>query len=160
MAWDDVAVPIVRGLIFDMDEPYRYADARLEQLIVISGVLVIQEVDFSVSYAIDIVSNSISPDPSNDKDFIALVALKTACMISQGEHRDVAKNAISVKDGPSTIDARETATHYGGLASTACEAYAKAKMSYQMGDGSVGRAIVGPYGMGRLPRDSRDRTFY
>ncbi len=148
MAWHDTLTQMVRGLVFDMTPPFRYSDTRLEDLILISGVLVIQEIDFSLSYSINLDSKCILPDPSSDKDFIALVALKTACLVSRGEHRDVAKNAISVKDGPTTIDGRDTATHYGGLANSACEAYAKAKMSYQMGDGSVGRAIVGPYGRG------------
>jgi len=148
-------IPIVRGMIFDMTAPYTYADARLEELLAVSAVLVIQEVDFSMSYTVDLSAVTISPDPSNDDDFVALVCLKTACMISHGEHRDAAKQAISVKDGPAFVDTKDRAKHLGDLAEDACQAYARAKLNYQIGDGSVGRAIVGPYAAGNSPDTGR-----
>ena len=115
------------------------------------------EVDFAYSYTIDLSANTIVPDPSaiGDADFEALVSLRTACMISQGEHRDAAKTAISVKDGPAFVDTKDRAKHLGDLAEDACTAYARAKMNYQMGDGSLGRAIVGPYAAGNSPDTGR-----
>jgi len=146
-------IKIVRGLINDMVSPYTYNDWRLQELIVVGAVLTVQEVDFAASYTINLCTNTITPDPSvaSDYDFMALVSLKTACMISSGEHRDAAKTAVSVKDGPSFVDTKDRAKHLGGLADNVCDAYEKAKLNYQVGDGSLGRAIVGPYGIGLTP---------
>ena len=150
MSWQTNMVPIVRGLIFDLTTPYIYDCTRLEELICVAAVLTMQELDFNISYTVDLSEVSITPDPSdaNDEDFVALVSLKTACLISQGEHRDAAKRAISVKDGPSFVDTKDKAKHLGVLAEGACSAYTRAKTNYQIGDGSLGRAIVGPYNAG------------
>jgi len=151
MAWTTDMVIVVRGLINDLVETYTYSDARLQELICIGAVLTIQEVDFDTSYTIDLDNSTITPDPSSDDDFVALVSLKTACMISQGEHRDAAKKAISVKDGPAYVDTKDRAKHLGDIAEDACQAYSKAKLNYQIGDGSLGRAIVGPFTTGNSP---------
>ena len=158
MSWKDTMVPIVRGLIFDLTPPYTYCDTRLEELIAISAVMAIQEVDFGTSYTVDISAITIVPDPASDDDFVALVCLKTACLISHGEHRSAAKTAISVKDGPAYVDTKDRAKHLGDLAEDACTAYSRAKINYQIGDGSLGRAIVGPYAAGNSP-DTGGRRF-
>jgi len=148
MAWQDTMTPIVRSLIFDLTAPYVYGCDRLEELIVISSVLVMQEVDFSVTYTSDVGASIITPDPESDADFVALVCLRTACLISQGEHRDAAKKAISVKDGPAFVDTKQRAKHLGMIAEDACSSYTRVKTNYQIGDGTLGRAIVGPYASG------------
>lgn len=155
--WTVDMVLIVRGLINDLVVPYAYTDERLEELICIGAVLTMQEVDFAYSYTVDLAATTITPDPSaqGDADFEALVSLRTACMISQGEHRDAAKKAISVKDGPAFVDTKDRAKHLGDLAEDACVAYTRAVASYRMGDGSVGRAIVGPYAAGNSPDTGR-----
>lgn len=147
MSWQTTMTQIVRGLIFDLTSPYTYTDERIQDIIAIAGTLVISDVDFSYTYTIDVSTPSISPDPatSSDDDFVALVCLKTACIISQGEHRTASRQAFNVKDGPASIDTRSKAEYLGGLANNVCEAYEKAKRSFQIGDGSVGKAIVGPY---------------
>jgi hypothetical protein len=155
MAWQTTLIPVVRGLIFDLTPPYTYCDTRLEELIVVSAVLVTQECAFSTTYVMDLNAVTITPDPSADEDFVALVSIRTACLISQGEHRDAAKSAVSVKDGPSSIDTKDRAKHLGDIADDACSNYAKAKFSYQVGDGSVGKAIVGPYNSGSTPDTGR-----
>jgi len=154
MAWQDTIVPIVRGLVFDLTSPYVYSCTRLEELVVVSAVLVIQELTFPISYTINLEAITITPDPT-DEDFIALVALRTACLISHGEHRDAAKKAISFKDGPAFVDTKERAKYLGDLAEGACTAYARAKVNYQMGDGTLGRAIVGPYAAGQSSETGR-----
>ncbi len=148
MAWQDTIVPIVRGLIFDLTSPFTYSCTRLEELIAVSAVLVTQEVSFTTAYVIDLDAISITPDPSGNADFVALVSIRTACLISQGEHRDAAKKAFSVKDGPAFVDTKDRAKHLGDLAEDACMMYQRAKTNYQIGDGTLGRAIVGPYTTG------------
>ncbi len=151
-------VLIVRGLINDLvPATETYSDARLQELICIGAVLTMQEVDFVRAYTVDLSASTITPDPSvlNDADFEALVSLRTACMISQGEHRNAAKTAISVKDGPAFVDTKDRAKHLGDLAEGACTAYSRAKINFQIGDGSLGRAIVGPYAAGNSPDTGR-----
>jgi len=160
MSWQTTIIPIVRGLIFDITPPYTYGDTRLEELIVVSAVLVTHEVDFSTTYTMDLNAVSISPDPSSDDDFVALVALRTACLIAQGELKDAANTAIRVKDGPASIDNSGKAKTLGEVAENACEAYEKAKQNFQIGDGSVGRAIVGPYNTGRSPGYTHPYGYY
>ena len=155
MAWQDTMVPIVRGLIFDLTSPYTYSCTRLEELIAVAAVLVTQELTFSTTYTIDLEAVTITPDPSSDEDFVALVCLRTACLISHGEHRDAAKKAISVKDGPAFVDTKDRAKHLGDLAEDACTAYSRAKVNYQIGDGSLGRVIVGPYAAGNSTNTGR-----
>lgn len=148
MSWQTTIIPIVRGLIFDLTIPYTYCDTRLEELICVSAVLVMQEVD-GFAYAVDLSAITISPDPSADDNFVALVALKTACLIAQGEHKEAAKTAVLVKDGPATIDTKDRAAQLGNVASDACTDYSNAKYNYRFGDGTLGRTIVGPYGFGQ-----------
>lgn len=157
MAWADVMIPIVRGLVFDLETPYTYSDARLTTLIVTAAALVVSTVDFGTSYTVDTANETIVPDPSADDDFVALVSLKAACIISQGEARDAARKAISVKDGPSFIDTKDRAKHLYELAKDVCEKYQKAEIAYKVGDGSIGRAIVSPYATGAM--SDRGRRF-
>jgi hypothetical protein len=156
MAWTTDIVMVVRGLINDMDSPYDYSDTRLKQLICIAGVLLIQEASFTTSYTIDLSEFTITPDPSSDADFVALVSLKTACMILNGEHKNAANSSLSVKDGPAFIDSTSKAKQLGELAKSICEAYNKAKFSYLAGDGSVGRIIIGPYNAGNSSDSGRN----
>ena len=155
MAWQNTIVPIVRGLIFDIAPPYTYICERLEGLIVVAAILVSQEVSLSTTYVMNLQEVSITPDPSVDEDFVALVSLKAACIISSGEYRDAGRKAVSVKDGPSFIDTKDRAKHLAGVAKEACKNYDKAKVNYQIGDGSVGRAIVGPYATGAMADSGR-----
>ncbi len=153
MSWSTTMIPIVRGMIFDLTPPYIYSCTKLEEFIVISATLVTQELTFSTSYTINLEAVTITPDPVDvgDEDFIALVALRTVCLISQGERRDAAKKAISVKDGPAFVDTKDRAKHLGSLAEDACASYSQAKTAYKIGDGSVGRSIIGPYSTYRTP---------
>jgi hypothetical protein len=146
MSWYVEMVRIVRGLINDFGSPPAYSDERIQELLCVSAVLVLNEIEFPVSYTVNLFTFTITPSPGID--FQALVSLKTACSLSRGEYLTVARQAISIKDGPSTIDNKDVAKHLAGVADTACAAYEKARINYMFGDGSLGRAIVGPYGIG------------
>ena len=154
MSWQTTIIPIVRGLIFDLVPPYTYCDIRLEELICISAVLVMQEVG-NFAYTVDLSAMTITPDPSDNANFVALVSLRTACLIAQGEHKDAAKTAVSVKDGPAFIDTKERAKQLGEVAEDACTNYSNAKYNYRFGDGTLGRTIVGPYNIGLSPDTGR-----
>ena len=146
MSWCIEMSRIVRGLIKDFGSPPLYSDERLKELICTGAAFVLMEVDFDIVYTVNLSSFTISPDP--DADFQALVSLKTACIIATGEFRDAARNSVSVKDGPATIDMKERGKLMKDVAKWACDAYNKARLGFLVGDGSLGRAIVGPYAIG------------
>jgi hypothetical protein len=143
MAWETNLLILVRSLINDSVAPYTYSDERLEDLMVTSAVLVLQEVSFATVYTIDLSTPSISPDP--ETSFETLIALKTACLIAQGEHRGYVRGAIAIKDGPSTIDAKGRAQYSKDLVDSVCALYDKARTQYVINGGSSGVAIITPY---------------
>jgi hypothetical protein len=145
MAWQDKIPLIIRGVINDMDSPYRYSDTRLEELACISAVFVANDVIFSVSYTIDIENQIITPDPSSDSAFVALVSMRTACMILNGEYTTASNKGIVVKDGPASIDTSKMVDAKKELANKACKDYDIAKKNYIFGDGSICKAIVTPF---------------
>lgn len=148
MAWQSVMTTILRAMIGDMGATPQYSDASLQSLIAVAGVMTTRELDFTVIYTIDVNSVSISPDPTVgkfDHDFVGLVCLKAALFIADGEHRNSAKIAISHRDGPSHIDAKGVAENLKAIAKSRKEAYEDAKVHYEVGDGTLGKAILGPY---------------
>lgn len=145
MSWQDIVPTIIRNLVNDTSSPYRYSDARLETLTVVSSIFTIQDVSFDVSYTIDVDAETITPDPSSDSAFIALTALRVACMIMTGEYTTASDKAIIIRDGPATIDPNRMVDAKKGLADTACKAYDMAKRNFIFSDGSICRAIVSPF---------------
>lgn len=150
MAWSTDMVTMLRILIDDYTSPYTYDNTRLQTLIAVAGQLVQTELTFDNTYTIDVSVPSITPDPvtAADDAFINLTVLKAACILSMSESRTAASKGMLVKDGPSTIDARDMASSKSGVAEDYCEAYQKAKKDYQAGNSSAGQAVVGPYNIG------------
>ena len=134
MAWQNEMSIIVRHLINDLDSSdYIFTDNRIEESILVSAQLVLHEIDFTNTYAIDVDGSSLSPDPttagSKDNSFINLVSMKTATILIGSELKTHSLNAISLRDGPSSLDLRGIVSEY--------------KMS-----GIVGEAILSPYSPG------------
>ena len=67
-------------------------------------------------------------------------------MVADGEYKNDAAKAVSFKDGPSSIDLKSRVEAKAAIAKAAAANYDKAKIAYMFGDGSIGMAIVGPYG--------------
>ena len=89
MGWQTELTIIVRTLINDLNEPYEFSDARVQQILTVAGKYVQFDVNLEHPYTIDVVNNNISPDPTVDNDsiFTSLVCLKAACIIDQGTFR-------------------------------------------------------------------------
>ena len=96
MAWT-IEIPLItRVWINDLDANPTYSDARIKQIVVVAALNVNREVSFTEDYDVDVVNETISPDPcldaSLDNDFTALVALKAACILDQSTYRTKAVN--------------------------------------------------------------------
>lgn len=153
MSWQGEMSTIVRHLINDLDSSaYKYSDSRLESSLLVSSQLVTLQIDFNNTYTINIEQCSLSPDPTDagtkDNAFINLACLKTACIIVGSEVRSEAGNAISIKDGPSSIDLRGVASTLMALYGDLCEKYDKLVLDYRAGNSVAGQAILGPYSPG------------
>mgnify|MGYP001171792944 FL=1 len=152
MAWQNEMALIVRHLVNDLDSSsYTFTDSRIEESVLVSAQLAALEVDFENTYAIEVDSLSLSPDPTDsgnkDDSFINIVCLKTAQMLLGSELKTHSLNAISLRDGPSALDLRGIVTGLKILFDDTNKKYDEAKMQYKL-NGVVGQAILGPYSPG------------
>ena len=152
MAWQNEMSIIVRHLINDLDSSdYIFTDNRIEESILVSAQLVLHEIDFTNTYAIDVDGSSLSPDPttagSKDNSFINLVSMKTATILVGSELKTHSLNAISLRDGPSSLDLRGIVSSLKILFDDINKKYEDTKLEYKM-SGVVGEAILGPYSPG------------
>jgi hypothetical protein len=151
MPWQNEMKVIVRHLVNDLDSSdYTFTDSRLEEAVLVSAQLASLEIDFDNTYAIDVDSVSLSPDPTSgnkDDSFINLVCLKTAQMLLGSELKTHSLNAISLKDGPSALDLRGIVSGLKILFDDINKKYEEATTQYKL-NGVVGQAILGPYSPG------------
>lgn len=165
MSWQNSIPIMVRYLINDTDPTnYTYSDSRVEKAILVSAQFVSLELDFVNSYTVDLVNETISPDPTDsetkDSSFINLLALKTACIIIGSEIKTESANAISIKDGPSAIDLRGVSSTLAMLYKDLCDEYDSSVDLYKF-TGNTGQAVLGPYSPGAdfIARTHNDQNF-
>lgn len=146
MTWQKEIVEQTRVLIGDMDESPTYSDSRLERVVIIATNQVLQEIDFSHIYVVDISNQTIAPDPTEvspkDTNFINLVAMKVACVVLQAELRKYALGSIMVTDGPSTISMGQVFSNIRKTYDTLMQEYGRAKFLYQCS--IAGHAVTTP----------------
>ena len=110
MSWQGQMGTIVRYLIDDVDpDNYAYSVHRIETTILVAGQLSQMNIDFNKTYDINVENCTLDPDPTvdpEDKAFITLICLRSACIIIGSAIRSESGNAISIKDGRSAIDLR------------------------------------------------------
>jgi hypothetical protein len=151
---------VVRYLIDDVDpNNYTYSDHRIETTILVAGQLTQGDVSFPNNYNINVENCTLSPDPTDttpeDRAFITLICLRSACIIVGSAIRSESGNAISIKDGPSAIDLRGVTGTLSVLYKDLCAKYETALLAYKTSalvgdtDGNiVGQGILGPYSPG------------
>ena len=152
MPWQNEMTLIIRHLVNDLDSTsYTFTDSRLEEAVLVCAQLLLLEVDFESTYTIDVDSMTLSPDPTSsgnkDDSFINLICLSTAQMLLGSELKIHSLNAISLRDGPSSLDLRGIVTGLKILFEDINRRYDEAKMQYKL-NGVVGQAILGPYSPG------------
>lgn len=161
MHWKNHASVMVRHLINDVDETsYKYSQSRLETTLIVAAHLILQEIDFANPYTVNVVEESISPDPTSDNQFMNLLVLKAACIVLGSEVKIESSNAISIKDGPSAIDLRGVSSTLLTLYKDLCEKYDSMVNGYGFG-GNNGKIITGPYSPGSdyVTRTHNDQDF-
>lgn len=150
--WQTVMTLMLRHLINDLSATQEFTDNRLQESLVVAGIIVSQQYTFDTSYTFDIEAPDISPDPvtRDDKAAIALITLKAACIIQTNRYQDAVGSSIRVKDGDSEID---TTTGFGGhkdlLTLGPCKAYDDILEDLMLEEsalrGGIGKAVVTPY---------------
>lgn len=154
MSWQGQISTIVRHLINDVDHSsYKYSDKRIETSILVASYLVTNDASFPNNYDINVEQCLLSPDPTDqetkDDAFVVLAAMKTACIIVGSEIKSEASNAISVRDGVSSIDLRGVASTLAILYKDLCDKYEKLLHDYKEDDRALaGQSILGPYSPG------------
>lgn len=133
--WEQQCVEIVRVLINDIGAVEKYEDCRIERVLLVAASQLLQEINTTITYTVDISGATITPDPveMNDNAFINLLCLKAALIITNGELRIYALSGMKVIDGPSTIDVGAAFNGVKTLYQELLNKYEKERMMYQMG---------------------------
>lgn len=153
MAWEGQMTTMLRYIISDVDASnYKFSNRRLETTLLVAAQLIAPTMDFTNTYSINVEGCKLDPDPTDsetqDYDFVTLTVLKAACVILGSEVRSESTNAISIKDGPSSIDLRGVSNTLLILYKDLCEKYEQAVIDYQAGSSLAGTSILGPYSPG------------
>lgn len=152
MAWETDLVVMVRSLIGDMTEPYAFEDDRLQQSIVVAGLLVSQEFDLDTEYEFDLSAPDISPDPTDEPDLMAmaLFSLKAACLLSLNSYQSALGGGIRVRDGDSEVDTTAGFKGYSDILTLGpCASYRKLLTDMVTKQGmNNGGAVMSPYSDG------------
>ena len=148
MSWQETTTIMVRTLIDDLDPTnYTYSNERIEQTTLVAAQFINSQADFQNDYVVDLSQFTLTPDPTNDpadNDFINLISCKSACIILGSEVKARSGQAISIKDGPSTIDMRGVAGSLQKLHDQCAAKCEQMMMDYKAGKSIAGQSILGP----------------
>jgi len=149
MAWQETTTVMVRTLIDDLDDTnYTYSNERIEQTVLVAAQFVNSAADFQQEYVVDLAQFTLSPDPTlstpPDNDYVNLISYKAACIIANSEVKASANKSVLVKDGPSTIDLRNTSGTLMDLRNSVCDKFEDMLVDYKAGKSIAGQSILGP----------------
>lgn len=149
MAWQEQLTIIVRTLVNDLDSPYEFSDSRIEQILTVAGKYVQFDVNLDYQYAIDVINQTISPDPTENKDdiFVSLICLKAACIIDQGTFRTkAALEGIRTALGPSLLSVNGNLSGFKSIIQHgACGLYDELTSHWDVKNASAVRAVLSPF---------------
>ncbi len=150
MAWQDTITAIVRVMINDLDSTnYKYTDQRIQHVAATAATYVQFDVVLDHAYEVDVVNDTISPDPTIDNDtiFISLLSLKTACIIDQSNFRTkAAMEGIRAALGPAQISTAGTLAGWKEILEHGpCQLYQEFTEHWDVSNASAVRAILSPF---------------
>lgn len=150
--WQSLCTTIVRHLIDDLDENNpRYSDNRIQQAIVIAGLMSAQEFPFSVTYSFDVEGPDILPDPgateTYDGQAVALFTLKAACILDVNRYQNRVGTGVKVTEGDASVDLTTGFKGYVDIITLGpCASYTKLLADLQVKSSmSAGKAVLGPF---------------
>lgn len=149
MAWQDETIITTRVLVNDLNTPYEFSDDRITQILVVAGKYVQFDVNLDYVYDIDVVNQTISPDPtvSNDSIFISLICLKAACIIDQSTYRTkAALEGIRTALGPAQLSITgQSAAWRTMLEQGPCAAYDELTSHWDVKEATAIAAVLSPF---------------
>lgn len=149
MAWDTEIIRIVRVLINDLTSPYEYSDRRLTQTITVAAKYVEFDVVLDTTYTVDVINNTISPDPTTNGDniFVSLVGLKTACIIDQSNLRTKASlEGIKTALGPASLSVSGSLVGWKHIIDTgACKLYGDLTEHWDVMNATAIASVLSPF---------------
>lgn len=163
MGWQNEMTSMVRTLINDSIEPYQISDERILQVILIAGRYVQYDIVLDHQYNVDVVTSTITPDPTDDNDeiFIMLTTLKASCLIDHGSLRmKAAMEGIRASLGPASLDVSgQTAAWQRVLEHGPCKLYDDLVEHWDVANASAIAAILGPFSGNKFdPQFQYDRN--
>lgn len=149
MAWQDELTIITRTLVNDLDSPPEFSDSRIQQILTVAAKYVQFDINLDYSYSIDVLTNSISPDPTtnNDSIFVSMVCLKAACIIDQGTFRTkAALEGIRTALGSASLSFGGSLTGWQAiLQHGACGLYDELTSHWDVRNASAFAAVLSPF---------------
>lgn len=149
MNWKDRLLMSLRILVGDINKE-KYSDESLEHNLIVAAQFVCMDIrddSYEISLPFDII-----PSPEDNKDFLLLIALKSACLISNSEYRTLLTTGggkrVTMKDGVSeiTVDNTGQLSASKTLSDNICSKYDDALFQFNsIESGKLGHAILGPY---------------
>lgn len=163
MVWQNEIARIVRFLVNDLDAT-SYTDDRLEETILVSAQLLLDTMDFTNTYTVDVDTLVLSPDPTTlatkDNFFINILALKTACIILGSEAKTLAAQSYRIKDGLSSIDISSAYQSIKQMHKEMVDKLDKIIFDYRAGNSLAGTSILSPYTQEYIGYGEPTRNFY
>lgn len=145
--WLDESTEILRILINDLSESPTYTDNTLEQVILVAARYVVQEVRLDTTYTVDFLGGEISPDPSEDADFLNFIILKGACVIGKWKFDELAYvQGIKAKLGPAELSVNPGgAVLLNTISQGPCATFETLKQQFNFGGIASIRGILSPF---------------
>lgn len=152
MAYWQVELPIIiRSLINDLENTPIYSDDRIIQLTTVAARYVVTEANFTTQYTIDIINQTIAPDPSDpnsrDIDFVGLLALKAACILDQSTFRTkAALEGIKTALGSANLSIQGNLGGYKTILDQGpCALYEHLVLDHNIGNATAVSAVLSPF---------------
>jgi len=163
MSWQTELTTMVRTLINDSVEPYQFTDERIIQTILVAGKYLQFDIVLDHSYTIDVIAQTISPDPTidNDEIFLMLAALKSACLIDQGTLRTkAAMEGVRAALGPASLSVGGAAAGWAMILEHGpCKLYDDLVEHWDVANASAIAAVLGPFSGNKFdPEFQHNRT--
>lgn len=161
--WQNEMTIIIRHIIDDLDSTnYQFSDDRIEEAILVAAQLIHNEMEFNIDYSIEVDNRKLTPDPTltavgasdKDDDFIALCCLRAGILFTGSQLKTYSLRAISLRDGPSSLDLRGVITGLKALHDDLTAKYEQVKLDYQTSKLGLGKVILSPYSPGSFAWNS------